>query len=139
MPPSDIGDLPNDIFQLGRSSGTTGTVDPTVLYPHQRRRAIAARRSTTVPTGWPTRPARSTFRNTGSTTATAPDSLATPRNDATVPKSDFDRPPAALWTTERNDPAGGNEMQWNFPVAAGTPIQVRLYLANRSTSTDLRR
>ncbi len=28
-------------------------------------------------------------------------------------------------------------MQWNFPVAAGTPIQVRLYMANRSTSTDL--
>ena len=28
----------------------------------------------------------STFRNTGSTTATAPDSLGTPRNDATVPK-----------------------------------------------------
>ncbi len=28
VPPSDIGELPNDIFLLGRSSGTTGTATP---------------------------------------------------------------------------------------------------------------
>ena len=78
----------------------------------------------------------SPYRTSGSNTATAPSSLATPFNDAAVPRGDLDRPPAHLWTTERNDPAGGNPMNWSFPVPAGTPIEVRLYLANRNNSTD---
>ena len=32
VPANDIGDLPNDVFQLGRTSGSTGNVDQTVLY-----------------------------------------------------------------------------------------------------------
>ena len=27
--------------------------------------------------------------------------------------------PLGIWTQERNDPTGGNEMQWTFPVASG--------------------
>jgi PKD repeat protein len=135
VPASEIGELPNDIFQLGRSSGTTGTVDPTVLF----RINAGGPLLNSIDNGpnWQAdTSSTSTLRNSGSVTSTAPDSLATPRNDATVPKGDFDRPPAALWTTERNDPAGGNEMQWNLNVAAGTPIQVRLYMANRATATN---
>ena len=123
------------MFQLGRTAGTLGTVDQSVLY----RVNAGGPALTSVDDGpnWAAdTAATSPLRTSGSNSATAPSSLATPLNDAAVPRGDLDRPPAQLWTTERNDPAGGNEMIWSFPVAAGTPVQVRLYLANRNASTD---
>lgn len=55
--------------------------------------------------------------------------------DSTVPAST----PAAVFDSERWD-AGqkndGDEMRWAFPVAAGTQVEVRLYLANRCTCTS---
>ena len=71
----------------------------------------------------------STFHNTGSTTASQ--SSLTTANLVNVPAST----PLAVWNTERNDPVGGNEMQWTFPVPTGTPTQVRLYFASRSSTT----
>lgn len=138
VPTWDTGKLPNDVFLLGRSSGTTGT-DPAVLY-----RINAGGPLLTSADDGPDWQAdtgtSSSFRNTGSSTSTAPSTLSTPSNDATVPRSDFDRPPREIFTTERYDPVDNgqnqNEMQWNFNVTTGTPIQVRLYMANRSTSTD---
>ncbi|MBS2936688.1 PKD domain-containing protein [Nocardioides sp. J2M5] len=71
----------------------------------------------------------STVHNTGSTTATW--SALTSTSLVNVPAST----PLGIWTQERNDPAGGNEMQWTFPVPAGTSTQVRLYFASRSVAT----
>lgn len=71
----------------------------------------------------------SPYHNTGSTTATY--SALTAASLVNVPSST----PLGIWTQERNDPTGGNEMQWTFPVAAGTNTQVRLYFASRSTTT----
>jgi PKD repeat protein len=68
----------------------------------------------------------SVFRNSGSTTATWGPLAAT--SLVNVPAST----PLGIWTSERNDPIGGNELQWTFPVAAGTSTQVRLYFASRS-------
>ncbi|MGY0002518.1 malectin domain-containing carbohydrate-binding protein [Micromonospora sp. I033] len=51
--------------------------------------------------------------------------------DATVPAGT----PAALYGDERWDPSGDPEMSWQFPVPAGTEVQVRLYLANRYDGT----
>ncbi|MCW3813296.1 malectin [Micromonospora sp. DR5-3] len=51
--------------------------------------------------------------------------------DGTVPAGT----PAALYSAERWDPAGDPEMRWQFPVPAGTEVQVRLYLANRYDGT----
>ena len=45
--------------------------------------------------------------------------------DASVPAS----APMALFQTERWDPPKGAEMRWAFSVAAGTPVEIRLYLA----------
>lgn len=135
VPFNEIGDLPNSVVQLGRTTGTTGTVDQSVLY----RVNAGGPTLTSVDDGpnWAADTATtSPLRTSGSSVATAPSSLATPINDAAVPKGDLDRPPAQLWTTERNDPAGGNEMLWAFPVPAGTAVQVRLYLANRNNATD---
>jgi PKD repeat protein len=136
VPTWDTGRLPNDVYLLGRSAGTTGT-DPSVLYRvNAGGPQLAA--ADDGPVWAADTSSTSTLRNSGSNTATAPSSLATPHNDATVPRGDFDRPPRELFTTERWDPTdGGNvEMAWNFPVPVGTPIQVRLYFANRATSTD---
>jgi PKD repeat protein len=73
--------------------------------------------------------ATSTFHNTGSSTATQ--SALTAASLVNVPAST----PLGIWTSERNDPSGGNEMQWTFPVPSGTATQVRLYFASRSTTT----
>jgi PKD repeat protein len=73
--------------------------------------------------------ATSTFHNTGSSITNQ--SALTAANLVNVPAST----PLGIWTQERNDPTGGNEMQWTFPVPAGTNTQVRLYFASRSSST----
>ena len=39
--------------------------------------------------------------------------------------------PDQLFVTERYDPGGGNEMQWDFPVTQGETYEVRLYLINQ--------
>ncbi|MEP6666371.1 MAG: malectin domain-containing carbohydrate-binding protein, partial [Nocardioidaceae bacterium] len=71
----------------------------------------------------------SPLRNSGSNTAGwSPVSSV----DATVPSST----PAAIFDTERWDPGDGDEMSWQFPVTAGTPVEVRLYLANRCDCTN---
>lgn len=70
----------------------------------------------------------SPFHNTGSTTATF--SALTAANLVNVPAST----PLGVWTSERNDPSGGTDLQWAFPVAVGSPVQVRLYFASRSTT-----
>lgn len=70
----------------------------------------------------------SPLHNTGSTTATWSTAVSATVN---VPATT----PTAVFSSERSDPVGGTELQWAFPVPAGQPVQVRLYLANRSTST----
>jgi N-acetylneuraminic acid mutarotase len=42
--------------------------------------------------------------------------------------------PSSLFQTERYDPAGGAEMQWDFPVTPGTK-EVRLYFADTFSGT----
>lgn len=51
--------------------------------------------------------------------------------DGTVPNGT----PASIFDSERWDPSDGDEMQWTFPVAVGTPVDVRVYLANRCSCT----
>ncbi|WP_051548773.1 PKD domain-containing protein [Nocardioides sp. URHA0032] len=73
--------------------------------------------------------APSSLHNTGSTAATQ--TALTAASLVNVPAST----PLGIWTSERNDPTGGNEMQWSFPVAAGTSTQVHLFFASRSSAT----
>jgi len=40
-----------------------------------------------------------------------------------------------VFNTERTDPTTSPEMQWDFPVPAGQQVQVRLYMANRGTTS----
>ncbi len=68
------------------------------------------------------------LRTTGSNVATYAPSATLKSN---VPAST----PAALFDSERWDPAGGTDLQWSFPVPVGTHVDVRLYFANRCTCT----
>ena len=131
VPANVVGGLSNDVYLLGRSE-TTGAVDPSVLYR--------------VNAGGPSLPSAddgpdwesdlssvSPYRNSGSNAAGwGP----VPSSDGSLPSDDLDRAPLALFSTERWDPTGDPEMEWTFPVAVGTPIEVRLYLANRCTCTN---
>ncbi|MET8833974.1 malectin domain-containing carbohydrate-binding protein [Micromonospora sp. NPDC004540] len=72
--------------------------------------------------------APSTYHTTGSNVSTYTTNAAF---DATVPAGT----PATLFNSERWDLSTAPDMQWNFPVPAGTPVQVRLYLANRYSGT----
>ncbi|HET7399535.1 MAG TPA: PKD domain-containing protein [Intrasporangium sp.] len=44
--------------------------------------------------------------------------------------------PSLVFESERFDGAPSPEMLWTFPVAAGTPVQLRAYFANRCTCTN---
>lgn len=44
--------------------------------------------------------------------------------------------PREIFSAERWDPEGGNEMAWAFPVTAGKNVQVRIYLSNRYDGTS---
>ncbi|MGE0141409.1 MAG: PKD domain-containing protein, partial [Ilumatobacteraceae bacterium] len=132
VPANTIGSLPNNVFQLGRTAGTTGT-DPSVLFRVNAGGPTLA--SVDDGPDWSSDSGTtSTYRNSGSSVSSY--TLTAGTTDATVPRADFDRPNADIFKTERYDPSTGSEMQWNFNVTAGIPVQVRLYMANKSTSTD---
>ncbi|WP_155993147.1 PKD domain-containing protein [Nocardioides sp. URHA0020] len=52
--------------------------------------------------------------------------------DGTVPAST----PSAVFDSERWSPSDDPRMSWDFPVANGVPIQVRLFFANRCGCTS---
>ena len=71
----------------------------------------------------------SALRNSGSNTAGW---SPVPNVNSSVPNST----PSSIFDSERWDPSNDPEMQWHFPVAAGTHVQVRLLLANRCGCTS---
>jgi PKD repeat protein len=71
----------------------------------------------------------SIYRNDGSNAAGW---SPVPAVDATVPATT----PSTVFDSERWSPSDNPPMKWAFPVASGTPLQVRLYFANRCTCTS---
>ncbi|GAA5026103.1 hypothetical protein GCM10023258_19590 [Terrabacter aeriphilus] len=69
------------------------------------------------------------LRNSGSTATTVTTSGV--KLGATLPATT----PSLVFESERFDPSTAPEMQWSFPVPAGTAVQLRVYFANRSSST----
>jgi PKD repeat protein len=114
--------LPNDVYAAGRV-GSAG--DPSVLY---RVNGGGPALLATKGIDWgadSASPYSTTHSSTSYTTAVG-------SVDATVPAGT----PTTIFSTEAWDPAGGTDLIWSFPVPVGTPLQVRLYFANRSTSTS---
>ena len=65
----------------------------------------------------------------GGATATSPEPDAI---DDSVPSGTS----SGIWTTERYDPPTGSEMQYEFDVAAGQKVQVRLYFYDGYSETS---
>jgi len=125
-----VGSLPNHVDALGRIV-SPGAPDPGILYRvNAGGPAIAS--ADDGPDWEDDSGSTSSYRNSGSSAAT---SHSIHFIEASVPSDDFDRVPLGVYETERWDGTSGAEMQWNFPVTAGAPIQVRLYLANKCSCT----
>jgi malectin (di-glucose binding ER protein)/beta-propeller uncharacterized protein DUF5122 len=126
VPQTQQATLPTDLYQVPVS--TCPGVDPSVLYrinaggPELTSNDCGVNWSADTSTS-------STLRTTGSTAATWTTIPATTPN---VPAGT----PIAVYSTERWDGPPLPEMEWDLPVAAGTPIEVRLYLADSCTCTN---
>ncbi len=73
--------------------------------------------------------AGASYRNTGSNVSSYSQQFSV---DGSVPSTT----PSSIFNTERWDPSDPPEMQWNFPVASGTHLQVRLYFINQYSGTS---
>lgn len=121
--------LPGTVLQLGRLGSAT---DPSVLY----RVNAGGPQLLSVDDGpdWAADNTEdSTLRNSGSTLVDGWNQPVT--RDPSLPDSDTDRAPVSLFDSERWDPGDAPEMHWDFPVAEGTPLTVRLYFANQCDCT----
>ena len=124
LAPTTTGSLPGTVFVGGgQATGTTN-----VLY-RVNAGGPAIQSLDSGPDWAADTDSTSTLRNSGNNAAGWD---PVPSVDNTVPAT----APRALFDSERWDPNDATEMQWRFPVAAGTPVQVRLYLANRCTCTS---
>ena len=122
--PDTTRTLPSDVY-LG---GSTATQQGNVLY-----RVDAGGPAIDGIDGGPAWTAddgsSSPYRNDGSNAAGWGPGATT---DATVPTST----PPAIFDTERWSPSDNPRLSWDFPAAAGLPLQVRLYFANRCSCTS---
>lgn len=126
LPDDDTGALPGNAFLAGARPTPTGP-NP-VLH-----RVNAAGPSVTAADGLGDWAADEGFtspvRNSGSNASGWSEAFST---TASVPAGT----PVELFSTERWDPSGDPPMQWDLPVAAGLPIEVRLYFANGYSGTS---
>jgi Malectin domain len=127
VPPAPASVLPNDLYRAETASSTGAGGN--VLY-----RVNTGGPSLLATDGGPdwaadTGADPSPFRNAGSNEAGW---SQVPSVDGTVPPST----PVDVFSSERWDPGDAPEMAWQFPVTAGTQVQVRLYLASRCGCTS---
>jgi Malectin domain len=119
--------LPGELYSLPMSGCTS--VDPSVLF----RVNAAGPTLSSLDCGpdWSadTAASPSPDHNSGSNTASW-SSVASVT--ASVPSTT----PGAVFSSERWDPSGSPEMQWDFPVPPGRHVTVRLYFANRCSCTS---
>jgi hypothetical protein len=119
--PADVtGSLPGNAYLLGKRQAPTGP-SPVLYRVNAGGPEVASRDD------WMNWAADTDFdssvRNSGSNAASWTDPIA---RSASVPAST----PQEVFSTERWDPDSAPEMEWNFPVQAGLPLQVRLYFSN---------
>jgi hypothetical protein len=114
-------ELPNELYSLP-ASATCPQADASILYRVNAGGDAVA--SQDCGPGWATDTSTSpsTFHNTGGSTEASSGVTANGSVPATTPD--------AVFNTDRQDPSGGNEMTWSFPVQSGRSLKVRLYFAN---------
>ena len=126
-----IGELPANVYLAGRSAPGTTTALPaspdSVLYRINAGGPAIA--SVDAGPGWAADTSgTSPLRTSGSNAAGY---STVPAVSASVPAGT----PIDVFSSERWDPAGGDELQWDLAVPAGQTVEVRLSFANRCTCT----
>jgi PKD repeat protein len=126
VPAASAGALPATIYQIGRTGSS-----PTDLVLYRVNAGGPALAATDGGPAWSGDSALtpSTYHNVGSTTELWSSSVGV---TGAVPSST----PAQVFSSDRTDPAGGADLTWSFPVAAGTPVDVRLYFVNQDSATS---
>ena len=125
VPPNVPSGLPGDLYNVPLSSCAGG--DPSILY----RVNAAGPELPALDCGpaWASDTAStSPYRNSGSNAATWDTGVT---RHSSLPAT----APSELFLSERWDPGDNPPMQWSFPVAGGTPIEVRLFFANQYDGT----
>jgi hypothetical protein len=126
VPPDVPASLPGELYSLPMS-GCSGP-DNSILY--RVNAGGGALPSLDCGLGWADDSGTSSpYRNSGSTAATYG---AVGSVNASVPATT----PSQVFSSERWDPSTSPEMQWSFPVPAGTHLKVRLYFANQCGCTN---
>jgi PKD repeat protein len=125
VPRPATGTLPSTVYQLGASGSALGSP---VLY-----RVNAGGPQVQATDGGPnwaadTSATPSPFLSGDTATESWPTITTV---NSSVPSST----PKAVFSTDRTEVSGNPEMGWSFPVAAGTPVEVRLYFANQDQNT----
>ncbi|WP_299057118.1 malectin domain-containing carbohydrate-binding protein [uncultured Nocardioides sp.] len=120
VPADNTGSLPGDAYLAGTRGVPTGP-SPVLYRVNAGGPAVPA---TDSYADWAADlDASSPLRSTGSTAASWGQAFTrTPQVPASTPTEVF--------SDERWDPNGDPRMQWDFPVPAGVPVQVRLSFAN---------
>jgi hypothetical protein len=124
VPAPYVASLPNDLWTVPNGCLSQ---DNSVLYRVNAGGALVPSGNCQIDWAVDTTASPSPLHNTGSN-AIAGGSVT---YDPSVPVGT----PSGIFSAAREDPSGGNEMQWNFPVTAGKQVKVRLYFANQSGST----
>ena len=118
--------LPGTLYNLPATS--CASVDPSILY--RVNAGGPSIQATDCGIDWGAdSDAANPLRNSGSNTA---DWGSNGSQNGSVPPTT----PPGVFATERWDPGEDPEMAWNFPVPAGTDVQVRLYFINQYSGTS---
>ena len=120
VPAPYVATLPNDLYTVPQSGCLSQ--DPSVLYRVNAGGSLVPSGNCQIDWAVDTAAAPSLLHNTGSNAVTG----GTPTLNGTVPAGT----PIGIFSAAREDPSGGNEMQWNFNVPAGKQVKVRMYFAN---------
>lgn len=123
VPSYSTAPFPNDVYSAGRVGAAS---DPRVLF---RVNAGGAELAANKGIDWAD---DANGSHVNSTPHNASSYSAVGSVDGTVPAGT----PSALFSTEAWDSWDAQEMTWSFPVPVGTPVQVRLYFANRYSGTS---
>ena len=120
VPAPYVATLPNDLYTVPQSGCLSQ--DPSVLYRVNAGGSLVPSGNCQIDWAVDTSAAPSLLHNTGASAVTG----GTPTLNGTVPPGT----PIGIFSAAREDPIGGNEMQWNFNVPAGKQVKVRMYFAN---------
>ncbi|CAN5285718.1 hypothetical protein BH20ACT24_BH20ACT24_16650 [soil metagenome] len=125
VPPANPGTLPGNLFTIPNGCGAQ---DTSILYRVNAAGPVLP--ALDCGPGWsaddqPTNP----LRNTGSNAASwGPIGSVHPSVPPTTPSQ--------VYSSERWDPSDLPEMEWHFPVTAGTNVKIRLYMGNQYSGTS---